>query len=79
MIQINHFLLQTPLPEHPISFYRKNIKAGYRSPFLLEFAEKVASGKLDVECWRSSELTTESLFKELRLLKVLARIQLEIF
>ena len=50
-------------------FLRKNIKAGYRSPFLLEFAKKVASGKLDVECWRSSELTTEELFKELRSIK----------
>ena len=50
-------------------FLRKNIKAGYRSPFLLEFAKKVASGKLDVECWRSSELTTEALFNELRSIK----------
>ena len=48
-------------------FLRKNIKAGYRSPFLLEFAKKVAIGKLDVECWRSSELTTEALFQELRI------------
>lgn len=50
-------------------FLRKNVKAGYRSPFLLEFAEKVASGKLDIECWRSSELTTEVLFDELRSIK----------
>ena len=50
-------------------FLRKQIKAGYRSPFLLQFAQKVASGKLDVECWRSSELTTEELFKELRSIK----------
>jgi N-glycosylase/DNA lyase len=50
-------------------FLRKNIKAGYRSPFLLEFAKKVASGTLDVECWRSSELTTEALFQELRSIK----------
>jgi 3-methyladenine DNA glycosylase/8-oxoguanine DNA glycosylase len=50
-------------------FLRKQMKTGYRSPFLLEFAEKVASGKLDVECWRSSELATEALFKELRYIK----------
>ncbi|MGD1046394.1 MAG: hypothetical protein ABR936_13875 [Bacteroidota bacterium] len=50
-------------------FLRKHIKAGYRSPFILEFAKKVASGKLDVECWRSSELTTEALFQELRSIK----------
>ena len=50
-------------------FLRKDIKAGYRSPFLLEFAEKVASGKLDIECLRSSDLSTEELFKELRSIK----------
>jgi N-glycosylase/DNA lyase len=50
-------------------FLRKDIKAGYRSPFLLEFAKKVASGKLDIECLRASELTTEALFKELRSIK----------
>jgi N-glycosylase/DNA lyase len=50
-------------------FLRKNIKAGYRSPFLLQFAEKVASGKLDIECWRSSKLTTEALFQELLSIK----------
>ncbi|RPI07000.1 MAG: hypothetical protein EHM64_00965 [Ignavibacteriae bacterium] len=50
-------------------FLRKNIKAGYRSPFLLEFAERVAGGKLDVECWRSSELPTVELFTALRSIK----------
>jgi 3-methyladenine DNA glycosylase/8-oxoguanine DNA glycosylase len=50
-------------------FLRKNIKAGYRSPFLLEFAEKVANGNFDVECWRSSELPTDALFQELRSIK----------
>ena len=51
------------------SYLRKNIKAGYRSPFLLEFAKRVASGTLDVECWRSSDLGTEELFQELRSIK----------
>jgi 3-methyladenine DNA glycosylase/8-oxoguanine DNA glycosylase len=50
-------------------FLRKNIKAGYRSPFLLEFAEKVAGGNIDIECWRSSGLPTEVLFQELRTIK----------
>jgi N-glycosylase/DNA lyase len=50
-------------------FLRKTIRAGYRSPFLLEFAEKVANGKLNVESWRSSELSTGVLFKELRSIK----------
>jgi N-glycosylase/DNA lyase len=50
-------------------FLRKTIRAGYRSPFLLEFAEKVANGNLNVESWRSSELSTGVLFKELRSIK----------
>jgi 3-methyladenine DNA glycosylase/8-oxoguanine DNA glycosylase len=50
-------------------FLRKTIRAGYRSPFILEFAKKVASDKLDVETWRSSELSTDVLFKNLRSIK----------
>jgi 3-methyladenine DNA glycosylase/8-oxoguanine DNA glycosylase len=50
-------------------FLRKNIRAGYRSPFLLEFARKVACGKIDIEHWRSSELPTSDLFQELRSIK----------
>ena len=45
---------------------RKEIKAGYRSPYLLELAKRVASGKLDLEAWRSSPLTTKELFEEMR-------------
>jgi 3-methyladenine DNA glycosylase/8-oxoguanine DNA glycosylase len=45
---------------------RKEIKAGYRSPYLLELAERVAAGKLDLDAWRSSPLTTNELFEEMR-------------
>jgi 3-methyladenine DNA glycosylase/8-oxoguanine DNA glycosylase len=51
------------------SFLRKEIKAGYRSPFLLEFAGKVAGGKLDVEAWRSCDLSTDELSQQLRSIK----------
>ncbi len=50
-------------------FVRKEIRAGYRSPFLLEFAERVATGALEVESWRTAPLTTEELFKRLRGIK----------
>ncbi|MEX2116833.1 MAG: Fe-S cluster assembly protein HesB [Bacteroidota bacterium] len=46
------------------AFMRKEIRSGYRSPYLVEFGERVASGKLDVESWRGSMLPTEELFKE---------------
>lgn len=51
------------------AFMRKEIRSGYRSPYLVELAERVASQKLDVESWRNSELSTEELFKEVRTVK----------
>ncbi len=50
-------------------FFRKEIRSGYRSPYLLELAEKVASHKLDLESWRSSTLPTEDLFRQVRSVK----------
>jgi N-glycosylase/DNA lyase len=50
-------------------YLRKEIKAGYRSPYLLELAERVASGTLDLESWRSSPLATKDLFKQMLLVK----------
>jgi len=44
-------------------FMRKTIRAGYRSPYLIECAERVASGELDVESWRTSALSTEDLLE----------------
>lgn len=51
------------------TYLRKNIRAGYRSPYLLQLAEYVAGGKLDIESWRSSPPTTEELFKQARSVK----------
>lgn len=48
------------------SYLRKEVKTGYRSPYLHELAERVASGKLDIEAWRSSPLCTDELFKQMR-------------
>jgi 3-methyladenine DNA glycosylase/8-oxoguanine DNA glycosylase len=46
------------------SYLRKEIRSGYRSPYLLELAENVAAGKLDLESWRTSTLTTDELYKQ---------------
>jgi 3-methyladenine DNA glycosylase/8-oxoguanine DNA glycosylase len=51
------------------SFLRKQVKAGYRSPFILALAERVASGDLDIESWRSSPLPTPALFEEMKTVK----------
>jgi 3-methyladenine DNA glycosylase/8-oxoguanine DNA glycosylase len=50
-------------------FLRKKIRAGYRSPFILEFAENVAAEKIEVESWRSLEIPADILLKELRSIK----------
>ncbi|MBX2990804.1 MAG: DNA-3-methyladenine glycosylase 2 family protein [Bacteroidetes bacterium] len=50
-------------------YLRKEIKSGYRSPYLIELAERVASGELDLESWRTSDLPTDELFKHMRQVK----------
>lgn len=53
----------------PESFYRNEIRAGYRSPYFIELAESVASGKLDPQTWLTSELPTAELKKEMKNVK----------
>ncbi|MEW6208676.1 MAG: Fe-S cluster assembly protein HesB [Acidobacteriota bacterium] len=50
-------------------FYRDEVRAGYRAPYLKELAERVASGALDVESWLSSELSTAELKREMKRVK----------
>ena len=52
-----------------LDFYREDIRAGYRSPYFVEFAEAVASGKLDPESWLHSDLPTAELKKEMKKVK----------
>ena len=62
-----------PTPEAMASvnadFYRSEIKTGYRSPYFVELAESVASGKLDPESWLTSDLPTSELKKEMKKVK----------
>ena len=57
------------MAEMPEDFYRSEIRAGYRSPYFVELAEKVASGKLDPETWLHSDLPTKELKKEMKSVK----------
>jgi N-glycosylase/DNA lyase len=50
-------------------FYRDEIRAGYRSPYFAELAEKVAGGKLDPESWLDSDLPTKELKREMKSVK----------
>jgi len=45
-------------------YLRKEIRSGYRSPFLLEFSRNVAKRTLDIESWRTTDAPTEELYKE---------------
>lgn len=58
-----------PTPEamarRPERFYRDRIRAGYRARFMRALAVAVASGRLDVEAWRTSPLDTDSLGREI--------------
>ncbi len=46
------------------SLLRKEIKLGYRSPYVLELAQRIAQGDLDLESWRNSSLSTEELYEQ---------------
>jgi len=50
-------------------YLRKEIRCGYRAPYLLELSRKIANGALEIEQWRTSELSTEELFANVRTVK----------
>lgn len=52
-----------------VGFYRDEIRAGYRSQYFAELAEKVTSGSLDLESWLTSDLSTPELKKEMKTVK----------
>ncbi|MEW5800226.1 MAG: hypothetical protein AB1728_14605 [Bacteroidota bacterium] len=57
------------IAEQSERWMRKETSSGYRAPYLLEFAERVASKKLSVEHLRTSQMTTDELYKFLRTIK----------
>jgi len=50
-------------------FYRNEIRAGYRSPYFAEMAEKVANGEINPENWLNTDLPTKELKKEMKQIK----------
>ena len=52
-----------------VEFYKNEIRAGYRAPYFVELAEKVASGELNPEAWLTSDLPTPELKKEMKRVK----------
>ena len=57
------------MAEMPEKFYREEVRAGYRAPYLKELAERVASKEVNVESWLTSELPTAELKREMKRIK----------
>jgi 3-methyladenine DNA glycosylase/8-oxoguanine DNA glycosylase len=53
----------------PISFYKEEIRAGYRSLYFKELADKIVLGDLNPENWLSSKSPTSELKKEMKKVK----------
>jgi len=58
------FPVPQDLAESSEKFLRREIRAGYRAPYLRELGRRVVTGDLDVEAWRQSPLPTEELYRE---------------
>ncbi len=50
-------------------YLRREIRCGYRAPYVLELSKNITQGKTSLEHLRSSEQTTEELYWELRSIK----------
>lgn len=50
-------------------FMRKEIRVGYRSPYLIELAQKTAEGRFDVESWNTCLTSSTDLKAEITKLK----------
>jgi 3-methyladenine DNA glycosylase/8-oxoguanine DNA glycosylase len=57
------------MARRPEKFFRDQIRAGYRSSYLRELAQRVASGALDVESWLATDLPTKDLMNEIKSVK----------
>jgi N-glycosylase/DNA lyase len=57
------------MAQKPEQFFRDRIRSGYRSPYLQELAQRVASGSLNVESWLTSGLAPDELIKEMKSVK----------
>lgn len=53
----------------PIEFYKEEIRAGYRSAYFKELAEKATEGKLNTENWLQTNVSTKELKKEMKQVK----------
>lgn len=57
------------LAEASVEALRQECKLGYRAPYVLELAQKQASGEIDLEAFKNNNLPTAELRKQLLALK----------
>src|SRR5713226_10009773 len=57
------------MAQKPERFFRDQIRAGSRSSYLKELAQRVASGDLDVESWLATDLPTKELISKIKSVK----------
>lgn len=57
------------MAREPESFYRDTVRAGYRSSYFKELAERVASREIDVESWLATDKPTPELKREMKRVK----------
>ena len=57
------------MAQQSADFYRDKIRAGYRSSYLRELAQRVAAGELDVESWLTTDASHVDLMKEIKSVK----------
>jgi len=50
-------------------YLRREIRTGYRSPYLLELSKRITKREIDTELWRNSSIPTVNLFEEVRSVK----------
>ena len=63
------FPTATIIAETDEQFLREKIKMGYRAPYLLQFAQNVATGQLDFQLFENWQEDSNSLYKEIRKIK----------
>ncbi len=71
--RVSHGVYSFPTPEviakQSERYLRKEMRCGYRAPYLLELSRRIASGTLEVESWRTSNASTEDLFEQVQQVK----------
>ena len=50
-------------------FLTQQVRLGYRSSYILELSRRIASGELDLESWKHTDMETDKLLRQLKALK----------